>query len=145
MCDLSEEEFVARVLAAQKPGAGLRPLGAQKFYILLWGLTGSFSVSLYLLRAILTFFSFGSGTVDAKYQSQPHVIEGRLAQRDPTTWTTFQVSSTSSVLSLSPPELTSSFSFTFYRYKIGSPRTPTSTQSCSVLPRYEGRLSWTLE
>jgi len=54
MCDLSEEEFVARVMAAQKLGAGLRVAGAKKFYILLWGLTGSF---VFLLHPLLRFIS----------------------------------------------------------------------------------------
>lgn len=44
MSNLTEDEFVRRCLAAQKPGAGLKELGAKKFYLLLWGATGEWAV-----------------------------------------------------------------------------------------------------
>lgn len=39
MADLTQEEFVARAMAAQKEGAKLTKAGAEKFYLALWART----------------------------------------------------------------------------------------------------------
>lgn len=95
MTALTEKEFINRCLSAVRQGQTLAPKGAKAFYLHLWKTTCTlpsltFSCNTKKVPDLTHHFS-GIVLVDAKTNSLPHLLHGRLVARDPTAWTHFEL------------------------------------------------------